>query len=40
MSQDATAAINASVHAILVHGMGRTPASMLLMGKRLRSAGI
>lgn len=28
------------VHAILVHGMGRTPASMLLLSRRLRAAGI
>jgi pimeloyl-ACP methyl ester carboxylesterase len=31
---------SASVHAILVHGMGRTPVSMLLLAKRLRAAGI
>ncbi len=40
MSQDATIAINASVHAIRKHGIGRTPASMLLLDKRLRSEGI
>ncbi|AMP01351.1 alpha/beta hydrolase family protein [Collimonas arenae] len=38
MSQSAIA--GASIHAILVHGMGRTPVSMLLLAKRLRSAGI
>jgi hypothetical protein len=31
---------SASVHAILVHGMGRTPLSMLLLAKRLRAAGM
>ncbi|WP_211454516.1 esterase/lipase family protein [Collimonas antrihumi] len=31
---------SATVHAILVHGMGRTPVSMLLLAKRLRAAGI
>ncbi|WP_395823808.1 esterase/lipase family protein [Collimonas sp.] len=31
---------HSSVHAILIHGMGRTPVSMLLLAKRLRSAGI
>lgn len=30
----------ANVHAVLVHGMGRTPVSMLLLAKRLRAAGI
>ncbi|AIY43202.1 Lipase [Collimonas arenae] len=28
------------MHAVLVHGMGRTPASMLLLARRLRRAGI
>lgn len=28
------------MHAVLVHGMGRTPASMLLLAYRLRQAGI
>lgn len=28
------------MHAILIHGMGRTPASMLILAIRLRSAGI
>jgi hypothetical protein len=31
---------NLEVHAILVHGMGRTPVSMLLLAKRLRAGGI
>ncbi|AEK63350.1 esterase/lipase family protein [Collimonas fungivorans] len=31
---------SAGVHAILVHGMGRTPVSMLLLARRLRAAGI
>lgn len=31
---------DSKVHAILVHGMGRTPASMLLLSRRLRAAGI
>jgi hypothetical protein len=31
---------SAGVHAILVHGMGRTPVSMLLLAKRLRAAGM
>ncbi|MEO6920879.1 MAG: alpha/beta hydrolase [Collimonas sp.] len=30
----------AKVHAILVHGMGRTPVSMLLLARRLQAAGI
>jgi hypothetical protein len=28
------------MHAILIHGMGRTPASMLILAVRLRKAGI
>jgi len=38
MNQPATG--SAQLHAILVHGMGRTPVSMLLLAKRLRAAGI
>lgn len=32
--------VSAGVHAILVHGMGRTPVSMLLLARRLRAAGM
>ncbi|AMO96949.1 alpha/beta hydrolase family protein [Collimonas fungivorans] len=31
---------SAGVHVILVHGMGRTPVSMLLLARRLRAAGM